>query len=127
MRVFSRVVVGVLAYAWSVYLAIQGRELQAGLESTNPSTIGTARGFSLAFFIPALLAVIAIWAAVVAEEGILWTMSIGLVLFSAVFVFGGGNFLAPVAVAHLVVVALSRPPDRIKSPRRPSRSGRRQK
>jgi hypothetical protein len=117
VRVFCRVVAGVFGYAWSVYLAVQGRELQAGLESSIPSTIGTARGFSLAFLIPALLSVIAIWAAVVAEEGILWAMSISLVVFSAVFVAGGGLFLAPVAVGHLLVVALSRPPDRIKGPR----------
>lgn len=117
VRVFFRVVAGIFGYAWSVYLAIQGRDLQAGLESSTPSTIGTARGFTLAFLVPALLSVIAVWAAVVAEEGILWAMSIGLVLFSAVFVSGGGLFFAPVAVAHLLVVALSRPPNRIKSPR----------
>jgi hypothetical protein len=120
VRVFCRVVAGVLGYAWSVYLAIQGRELQAGLEASNPSAIGTARGFSLAFLIPALVSVIAIWAAVVAEEGILWAMSIALVVFSAVFVSGGGLFLAPVAVVHLLVIALSRPPNRIESPRPPS-------
>jgi hypothetical protein len=127
IRVFSRVVAGVIGYAWSVYLAIQGPELQAGSVSNLPPATATEGGHSLAFLIPTLLSVIAIWAAVVAEEGILWAMSIGLVLFSAAFVAGGGLFLAPVAVAHLVVVALSRPPDRIRSPGRPSGSSRRQR
>jgi hypothetical protein len=124
-RIFSRVVAGVIGYAWSVYLAIQGRALLATFESTGPTTNGTAKGLSLAYLIPAMLSVIAVWAAVVAEEGILWSMSIGLVIFSAVFVSEGELLLAPVAVGHLVVVALSRPPDRVKDLRRPRRPIRR--
>ena len=109
---------GVIAYAWSVYLAVQGRALLATFESTGPTADGTAKGLSVAYLIPAMLSVIAVWSAVVAEEGILWSMSSGLVIFSAVFVSEGGLLLAPVSVGHLVVVALSRPPDQVKYVRR---------
>ena len=126
-RIFSRVVAGVIGYAWSVYLAIQGRVLLATFESTAPPTNGTAKGLSIAYLIPAMLSVIAVWAAVVAEEGILWSMSIGLVIFSTVFVSEGGLLLAPITVGHLVVVALSRPPDRVKNVRRSRRPIRRQR
>ncbi|MEX2622918.1 MAG: hypothetical protein WD651_04270 [Acidimicrobiia bacterium] len=113
IRVFCRVVAGVLGYGWSVYLALKGGELEAALSQVSETvTTGGAGGYSLAYLIPSLLSIMAIWAAVVAEEGILWTMSISLVLFSAIFVFSGGLLLAPVAVGHLLITALSRPLDR---------------
>jgi len=126
IRVFGRVVAGVFGYAWSVYLAIRGRVMLSSFETSEP-TIGTATGFSLAFLVPALLSVVAIWAAVVAEEGVLWTMSIGLVAFSALFFSEGGLLLAPIAGGHLLVVALSRPADRVRNPRRAHSPVRRQR
>ncbi len=104
---------GVLGYAWSVYLAIDGKALQASFSLAGETlNAGAASGFSLVFLIPSMFSVVAIWAAVVAEEGVLWTMSIALVAFSAFFMFSGGLLLAPVAVGHLLITALSRPLDR---------------
>jgi hypothetical protein len=127
VRIFSRVVAGVIGYAWSVYLATQGRALLASFETPGQTMSGTAKGLGLAYLIPALLSVVAVWAAAVAEEGILWAMSIGLVIFGVAFVSEGGLLLSPVAVGHLVVVALSRPPDRVRNLRRPRRPIRRSK
>lgn len=119
IRIFCRVVAGVLGYGWSVYLALQGREIEASFSQVGETTTtGVASGYSLVYLIPSLLSIMAIWAAVVGEEGILWAMSISLVLFSAIFVSSGGLLLAPVAVGHLLITALSRPLDRPRTPPR---------
>jgi hypothetical protein len=125
IRIFCRVVAGALGYGWSVYLALQGRKFEASFSLVDETvTTGVESGYSLVYLIPSLLSVMAIWAAVVAEEGILWSMSISLVLFSAIFVFSGGLLLAPVAVGHLLITALSRPFDRPRSPPRAPHSRR---
>jgi hypothetical protein len=125
IRIFCRVVAGALGYGWCVYLALQGRKVEASFSQVGETVApGVASGYSLVYLIPSLLSVMAIWAAVVAEEGILWSMSISLVLFSAIFVFSGGLLLAPVAVGHLLITALSRPFDRPRSPPRAPHSRR---
>ena len=67
-----------------------------------------ADGLGIAKVVPVLLAVIAVWAAMVEEEAIVWTMGTFLVFFGIGLAGRGGLPVTWAGVGLLVVMAISK-------------------
>lgn len=93
-RTFYRVMAGAMAYGWVLYVVSGG--------SPEASRLGLAKA------VPVLLSVLAIWAAAVEEEVILWTMGVFLVLFGFGLSSRGALLIAWAGVGLLLVTAVSR-------------------
>ena len=93
-RIFYRVLAGAIAFGWVLYVVSGG--------SPEASRLGMAK------IVPVLLSVLAIWAAMVEEEAILWTMGVFLVLFGFGFSSRGALLVVWAGVGLLLVAAVSR-------------------
>jgi hypothetical protein len=93
-RTFYRVFAGALAYGWILYVVSGGFSLSPSMRFLK--------------IVPVILSVIAIWAAAVEEEVILWTMCVFMVLFGFGFASSGMLPVVWAGFGLLVVVAVSK-------------------